>query len=52
MKNQRRRSALLLISVFVFDTWIVQFFYFINPEFPELVGNPEDRFYHVKAQLI
>ena len=33
MRNQRRRSA-KLINAFVFATRIVQFFYFLNPEFP------------------
>ena len=37
MRKQRRRSAsrltAKLISVFVFATWIVQSFYFINTKF-------------------
>ena len=54
-----------LISAFVFATWIVQYLYFLNTNFKplaissscqaqlvsDLVGNPEDRFSDVAAQL-
>ena len=72
MRKQRCRSAsqLLvtakLISAFVFATRIVQFLFFLNPNFKllaifcdctgrfvsDFVGNHEDRFSHVAAQLI
>ena len=37
MRKQRRRSAAKLISAFVFDTWIVHYFYFLKPKL--LVSN-------------
>ena len=73
MKKQRRRACAAnrctitahLIRAVVFATWIVQFLYFINPNFKasghllwltarfasDLVGNFEDRFAHDAAQL-
>ena len=46
-----------LIRAFVFATWIVQFLFFLNPKsvsviVSDLVGNPEDRFSRVAAQII
>ena len=50
-----------LISTFVFATRIVQFLFFLNPKFPAashlrfvlgMVGNPEDRFSRVAAQIM
>ena len=35
MRKQRRRSAAQLISAFVFATWIVQSFFFLNPKFQD-----------------
>ena len=52
-----------LISAFVFATWILQYIFFLNPNFQvssncaarivsDLVGNSKDRFSHVAAHIL
>ena len=63
--DQLRSNTAKLISAFVFATQIVESLFFLNPNFKplaifsdctarfvsDLVGTPEDRFSHNKAQI-